>query len=171
MNPFYVSFLKAVFWLSSFRNVMWTSADFTSAGGRWANINRIVIFGLKMQKCPHSRFKTKSGPHKKKSTATYTHTHTHTATHTHTHTQSRLAVIEPTLSAPPLPHYSSWQAVWLRPIVKGAVFSGMIACVCVCVCVCVSSGPRQEGREWARQHSSRIPVLFFFFFHQCRAGS
>ncbi|KAM7422872.1 hypothetical protein PAMA_010757 [Pampus argenteus] len=30
---------------------------------------------------------------------------------------------------------------------------------------------RQEGREWARQHSSRIPVLFFFFFHQCRAES
>uniref|UniRef100_A0A3Q3QHH0 Uncharacterized protein n=1 Tax=Monopterus albus TaxID=43700 RepID=A0A3Q3QHH0_MONAL len=43
------------------------------------------------------------------------------------------------------------------------VSPGVSVCVCVCVCPWF---PRQEGREWARQHSSRIWVLLFFFFHQ-----
>ncbi len=103
-----------------------------------------------MKKLPHLRFKMNCGPHKGKTE----------------HTQSRLAVIEPTLSAPPLLLWSSWQAVWLRPIVKGAVFSGTSACVwCVRmhVSMCLlgpQTGRKRVGPAAQLQNSGFVFLLF-----------
>lgn len=75
-------------------------------------------------------------------------------THIHTHTP----VIELSLSAPF--SRSSWQAVWLRPIAKGAVFSGWRA-FCVCACVCVS--PRAPDRKEESGPGSTAPEFRFYF--------